>query len=166
MALPAGPLKSCERPNRRFARRFSAKDVARIYCKAVQQGVTHESIRKELEQRCKPRDTDCDCARLLSELKQAQMVAELALELVAVLVPALRALKALRKIIDVLRAMEALKKVKQIEDMNKETPRIEDINDLENKAGNAKTILEGEYQRVVEEQQAVAESMADIRIRP
>jgi len=65
MDLPTGEV-CFYRPNRKYKRRYSAKDVARIYCHALDQGVSRDDIEKEISQKCGDQSVcDCEGARLL-----------------------------------------------------------------------------------------------------
>ena len=49
---PSGTFRCYYRPNRKDARTFKAQDVARIYCRALSQGVKPEEIDQRIEKTC------------------------------------------------------------------------------------------------------------------
>ena len=153
--LDAGAFCSY-RPTRKQARRYTASDVARIYCHAVAQGVARSAIADAIEKRCPAASQECTCSELMSELHNALKVAELAIAIIAILVPAVR----------VLRALMAAAKVKKLP-----KPVVDEaekaIKTLENQPITSGRILEAEYERIIEKQAEVAAKMdAGVVIRP
>jgi len=82
------PLKCFNKPLRRFARHFSARDVGRIACTAVEQGVAPADIRTAMQD-CVPCDQDENNKRLLDRAMEALAESQQQLAIVITLVGAL-----------------------------------------------------------------------------
>lgn len=86
------PLICRVRPNRRFPRTFKARDVGRIACAAVENGVSPQEIRIELRD-CVPCAEDEDSRRILNEalaaLQQSQSIIGVVVTLVSAIAAAL-----------------------------------------------------------------------------
>lgn len=86
------PLKCYVKPLRRFRRTFKARDVGRIACAAVADGVTPAEIRQEMRE-CVPCTEDERDNRLLREalaaLEQSQSIIALVIVLVSAIASAL-----------------------------------------------------------------------------
>ncbi len=141
------------RPNRSRARLYSAKDVGRIYCKAIEQGVARSDIEREIAEKCPPdRTGECTCAQLLAELKQYLEMAAYALEIIAMVIPIARVLRlailAARKLNDLRLESDAEAAAKQLEDLSSQKP-----------------IIEGEYQRIDTLSDEIARMIGEVIIR-
>ncbi len=80
-------VKCYIKPNRSKPRTFSAKDVGRITCAAVEDGVSQTSIREEVS-KCVQVDKECEEVR--DKLKQAEAVIAISIVVLAVVIPAFR----------------------------------------------------------------------------
>lgn len=83
----AGSLKCYYKPFRTFPRTFKARDVGRIACKAVAQGVPPADIRQELAE-CVPCAEDQQSKRLLQQALAAMQASNVQLELLVVAIGA------------------------------------------------------------------------------
>jgi len=150
------------RPNRSYKRTYTANDVARIYCLAIQQGELRTDINAAIAKKCPITEPECTCEKMIQNLLTAQSVAAMTLEMIAMLVPILKVLKKIRTILNALKKAKIMPK--QLEQMDKDIPRLEDLDDLQNKVGSAKPVIEGEYARVVREYEEL--TGAQVVIKP
>lgn len=146
MAKP-GTTTCYYKPRRSVTRRFSAKDVARVYCHAVNQGVARSDIGREIERRCPTIGGECTCDEMLAELIRAEKMAALMIEVITAAVVIGRILKVALKVIQAARQ-------KQLEREMKEA-----IKQLDTWDRRTKPIIQGEFERLIEKQAQVAARM-------
>jgi glycerol dehydrogenase-like iron-containing ADH family enzyme len=68
-------------------RPFTAKDVGRIACKAMSDGVTLQEIRTAIVEKCGVGEVECDCEEVERELRKIQQAAELIIEIMLLAIP-------------------------------------------------------------------------------
>jgi len=135
-------------------RRYSASDVARIFCKAIEQGVSRSDISLELATRCHWADDGCSCEDLLKELAQAQHVTALALEIGLAVTPAIKAAKKAREILEKLRARG---KTEETELLDQVILRTEEQRALEKILENSERSMSKELDRIIERTNEVSQ---------
>lgn len=152
MALPPGCAKRC-RPARKRVRRYTAKDVGRIACKAMSQGVSRGTIYREIEERC-GKGVVCDCEKVAALLPEVLKALALAVAVASLVIPALRII---RLAITVARRIPEFK-----HRLDRLSPE-ETAKALENAQG-AKRVLEGEFTRVDDMIMEILK--AEVKIKP
>lgn len=88
------PIKCTFKPNRKRVRTFTAKDVGRIACAAVQDGVSRRDIRLEIGKCIDDSEDECQKIRQL-----VPIILNAALAIVALLAIALPVLRVIRQIL-------------------------------------------------------------------
>jgi hypothetical protein len=167
MALPTGP--TCfTRPARTRVRRYSAKDVSRIYCKAVSQGVAEAEIDALLKASCKTKiekpDDNCSCEELIDELADALDILDLAIEIGGAINPTKKAIKKVR---EWLRRLKNRKDLPEIKDLEKEFPSDKEMKELEDAWARVEPILKAKRERVDAKMLEVLERIdAQVVIKP
>lgn len=141
------------RPNRSRPRLYTAKDVARIYCKAISQGVSRSDIEREIGERCPPdRTGECTCAQLLAELKQYLEMAAYVLEILALVVPIARVIRLL------ITAARVANNARLEQDGEAAAKQLEDLS-------SQRPIIEGEFQRIDSLADEIARMIGEVIIK-
>ena len=160
MALPPG--EHCTyRANRTRARRYTAKDVARIYCLATAQGVSRAEITEELKYKCEVQDDGCSCEDLLKELATAQKVTSLALEIGTAAIASLKVLKKSRTLLEKLRAKKGQVDAKELE---KAIQEAKDAEALQKTIEETERVLGTTLDDIIAETERVSKLIVDVPV--
>lgn len=166
MALPPG--EHCYyRPARKRDRRYTASDVARIYCKAISQGVAKAEITAAMKTKCEkdaPQDDECSCEEIIDEMADMLDVIELTMEVGSMINPTRKLLKKIKELLLKLKKGEKIPDVKSIE---KDIADVKSLEDLASTWEKVKPLMEAQKKITQEKMDAVIAKMPpDVVIKP
>lgn len=123
------PLKCYQKPNRTKVRTFTAKDVGRIACYAIDDGALKSDVRREVD-KCLGPNEECEHAfSVLEVILKLLLALALALFVLSTLQRLVRVLLILRRILpkEIVEALED-KRIQQLEEEVK--IRIDEVTEL------------------------------------